>query len=384
MSPGSDHRWSMDDIASTRSEGPSGPSSAAEATVTSVHASLLERTPVEPAATLVAGRYRLRSQLGRGSMGVVWLAQDEVLDRSVALKHIRRGSEAEAARTTIFEQALGEARAAASIDHTGVVRIHDLVESDGFAWVVMELLSGRTLRDVLDADGPLPVSEVTRVGLCLLDALQATHQAGIVHRDVKPANVQLCDDGRVVLTDFGIARAKDDESSVSTAEFIGSPAFVAPEQAQGGEAGPAADLFSLGVTLFAAVEGWPPFSRDSVFATLAAVLEDAPGPFLRAGPLRPVIEGLLAKKPERRLSIDAARVALEAIRPPADTGQPVLRNSGSREGRKAAGRSDGRSVRRQHEVNGSRHSRRMRIARRRTWNGQTGWTVPSPPPKLDF
>ena len=317
-------------------------------------------------------------------MGVVWLAQDEVLDRSVALKQIRRGSEPEAARATIVAQALGEARAAASIDHTGVVRIHDLVESDGLAWVVMEALSGRTLRDVLDADGPLPVSEVTRVGLCLLDALQATHRAGIVHRDVKPANVQLCDDGRVVLTDFGIARANDDESSVSTAEFVGSPAFVAPEQAQGGEAGPAADLFSLGVTLFAAVEGWPPFSRDSVFATLAAVLEDAPGPFLRAGSLRPVIDGLLAKKPEHRLGIDAARVALEAVRSPADTGQPVLRSSRSRQGRKAGGRSDDSSVRRQHEVNGSRHSRRMRIARRRTWNAQTGWTVPSPPPKLDF
>jgi serine/threonine protein kinase len=237
-------------------------------------------------------------------MGVVWLAQDEVLHRFVALKQvIRRGSLAGETRTMALAHALGEARAAASIDHAGVVRIHDLVEDDGLAWVVMELLSGRTLRDALDAEGPLPVSAVTRVGLFLLDALQATHRAGIVHRDVKPANVQLCDGGRVVLTDFGIARATDDESSVPSGEFIGSPAYVAPEQAQGGEAGPASDLFSLGATLFAAVEGRP----------LAAVLEDAPGPFLRAGQLRPVIEGLLAKEPERRLSVDAARAALEAV-----------------------------------------------------------------------
>jgi eukaryotic-like serine/threonine-protein kinase len=309
------------DITGTRSAGMSRLPPAAEVTVTAVDALLLERPPVEPAMKLVAGRYRVRSQLGRGSMGVVWLAQDEVLHRSVALKQvIPRGPAAEETRMTAPAHALREARAAASIDHAGVVRIHDLVEDDGLAWVVMELLSGHTLRDTLDAEGTLPVSEVTRVGLSLLDALQATHRAGIVHRDVKPGNVQLCDGGRVVLTDFGIARATDDESSVPSGEFIGSPAYVAPEQALGGEAGPASDLFSLGATLFAAVEGVPPFSRGSIFATLAAVLEDAPGPFLRAGPLRPVIEGMLAKKPERRLSVDAARAALEAVQ--SQTGAP--------------------------------------------------------------
>jgi serine/threonine protein kinase len=244
-------------------------------------------------------------------MGVVWLARDEVLHRRVALKQLIRGGSADGG-TTSFAQALGEARAAASVGHAGVVTVHDVVESDGAAWVVMELLSGRTLRDALDAEGPLPVDEVTRLARCLLDALQATHRAGIVHRDVKPANVQLCEGGRVVLTDFGIARARDDESSIRD-EFVGSPAFVAPEQAQGEHVGPASDLFSLGATLFAAVEGEPPFSRDSVCATLAAVLEDAPRPFLHAGQLRPVIEGLLAKKPERRLTVDAARTALDAI-----------------------------------------------------------------------
>jgi serine/threonine protein kinase len=282
-------------------------------TATVVDTLLQKRRPVERAVGLVAGRYRLRSQLGRGSMGVVWLAKDEVLHRHVALKQINRGGSAVTTRTRRLAQALGEARAAASIDHAGVVRIHDVVESNGLAWVVMELLSGRTLRDALDAEGPLPVHEAARLGRCLLDALQATHLAGIVHCDVKPANVQLCDDGRVVLTDFGIARATDDESAVRSGEFMGSPAFVAPEQANGGEVGPASDLFSLGATLFAAVEGEPPFIRGSVFATLAAVLEDAPGPFRYAGPLRPVIEGLLAKDPERRLSIEAARAALGEV-----------------------------------------------------------------------
>jgi serine/threonine protein kinase len=244
-------------------------------------------------------------------MGVVWLARDEVLHRSVALKQVIRS--AAQARTTTYAQALAEARAAAGVDHPGVVRIHDVLENDGVAWVVMELLSGRILRDALDAEGPLPAEEVVRVAHSLLDALQAIHRAGIVHRDVKPANVQLCEGGRVVLTDFGIARTCDDESSASDDEFVGSPAFVAPEQAQGEEVGPASDLFSLGATLFAATEGEPPFSRDSVFATLAAVLEDTPGPFRHAGPLRPLITGLLDKKPERRLTVEAAHAALDAI-----------------------------------------------------------------------
>jgi len=294
-----------------RSGGASGPCSAGEETV---EAPRVEPPAVEPTERLVAGRYRLRSQLGHGSMGLVWLAQDEVLHRSVALKQvILRDPMPEEERTSARARALGEARAAARVDHAGVVRIHDLVEDNDVVWIVMELLSGRTLREAVDAEGPLPVSEVTRVGLCLLDALRATHQAGVVHCDVKPGNVYLCDSGRVVLADFGIARATADESTVPSGEFVGSPAYVAPEQVDGGDVGPASDMFSLGATLFAAVEGEPPFRRGSIFATLAAVLEDAPGPFLRAGALRPVIEGLLAKDPERRLSPDAARAALVAI-----------------------------------------------------------------------
>jgi serine/threonine protein kinase len=269
-----------------------------------------------PAGGLVAGRYRLLSQLGCGSMGMVWLAKDNLLCRSVALKQaVLRGSGSVDAPTTALSRARSEARTVARIDHPGVLRIHDLVEDDGSIWLVTELLSGCTLGEALGAGGPLPVGEVTRIALGLLDALRATHLAGVVHRDVKPGNVYLCDDGRVVLIDFGIAQAVDDESTVASAEFVGSPAYVAPERIENGDVGPASDLFSLGATLFAAVEGVPPFRRGSIFETIAAVLEDVPGPFVRAGAMRPVIEGLLAKQPDRRLSAQAALDALEAIGP---------------------------------------------------------------------
>jgi serine/threonine protein kinase len=296
-------------------------------TLRSVEAPRLDPPVVEPTGRLVAGRYRLQSKLGRGSMGVVWLARDEMLTRSVALKQVIRRDllPEEEARPAAVALALGEARAAARVHHRGVVSVHDVVEDDGLVWIVMERLSGRTLGEALDADGPLPVSEVTRVGLWLLEALRSTHQAGFVHRDVKPDNVYLCDDGRVVLTDFGISRAIDDKSTVRGGEFLGSPAYVAPEQADGGDVGPASDLFSFGATLFAAVEGEPPFRRGSILATLIAVIEDAPGPFQRAGALRPLIEGLLAKEPAERLSPDAARAALEATRSTASRERRGLR-----------------------------------------------------------
>ncbi len=262
----------------------------------------------------MAGRYRLRSLLGFGGMGRVWLAEDEVLDRPVALKQFNLSDQAsDKTRTAARVRALNEARAAARVDHIGVIKIHDVVEEDGRPWIVMEVLSGRTLAAALDAEGPLPIDQVTSVGLGLLDVLQATHRAGIVHRDVKPGNVHLCDGGRVVLTDFGIACTTDDGSTVPSGEPAGSPAYISPEQLHCGEVGPASDLFSLGATLFAAVEGRAPFDKGDLFATLAAVVEDAPAPFRRAGLLRPVIEGLLAKEPERRLSADQSRAALRAI-----------------------------------------------------------------------
>jgi serine/threonine protein kinase len=270
--------------------------------------------PRDLARRLVNGRYRLRSLLGRGGMGLVWLAEDEVLRRPVALKELApQRPVSEELRTDAHARALAEARATARVDHTGTVRVYDLVVEDGLPWIVMELLSGRTLKDAVAAEGPLPVNEVARIGIHLLDALQAAHRAGVVHRDVKPGNVYLCDDGRVVLGDFGIAWSAGDDSTVPDGTFSGSPAYVSPERVRGDEVGPASDLFSLGSTLFAAVEGRLAFDKGSLFDTLAAVLHQPPEPFLKAGPLRPIIEGLLVKEPERRLSAEAAGAALRAV-----------------------------------------------------------------------
>jgi serine/threonine protein kinase len=264
----------------------------------------------EPTGRLVARRYRLRSLLGRGGMGRVWLAEDEKLLRPVALKQVLlNGLESAELRAAAWASAFREARAAARVDHIGAVRIHDIVGENRCPWIVMEPLSGQTLQEALNAMGPLPVDQVTRVGLRLLDVLQATHRAGVVHLDVKPGNVHLCDDGRVVLTDFGIACAMDDAPS-ETGTFAGSPAYISPERLDGGAFGPASDLFSLGATLFAAVEGRPPFDRISPLATFTAIVQDAPVSYRRAGPLRPVIEGLLANDPGQRLSVDQTRAAL--------------------------------------------------------------------------
>jgi serine/threonine protein kinase len=273
------------------------------------------RQPVaDPTGRLVARRYRLKAVLGRGGMGRVWLADDEMLHRPVALKQILMdGLETTETRAAAWKTALREARAAARVDHAGAVTVHDLVADDHRPWIVMEPLSGQTLRQALHTTGALPVDEVRRVGLCLLEVLEATHRAGVVHLDVKPGNVHLCDDARVVLTDFGVARTVDEVTSASDT-FAGSPAYVAPERVDTGRFGPACDLFSLGATLFAAVEGTPPFDRDSVDATFTAVVEDAPAPFRRAGALRPVIEGLLAKDPGLRLTTGQARAALIGLR----------------------------------------------------------------------
>jgi serine/threonine protein kinase len=254
-------------------------------------------------------------------MSRVWLADDELLDRPVAVKQLLlHGLESAEMCAQAWGSALGEARAAARVDHIGAVRIYDIVQEEGWPWIVMEPLPGRTLQQALDTAGPLPVRQVTRVGLRLVDVLEATHRAGIVHRDVKPGNVHLCGGGRVVLADFGIACTIDDAAPAPDT-FSGTPAYVSPERLDGGNSGPACDLFSLGATLFTAVEGRPPFDRGSLLATLTAVLVDRPAPFLRAGPLRPVIEGLLANDPGQRLSAGHARAALRAIGREHDTAQ---------------------------------------------------------------
>ncbi len=258
---------------------------------------------------LVANRYRLVTLIGRGGMGRVWLAEDKLLRRRVALKQVMlSGHPSEHAHAS----ALAEARAAARVNHYSVVKVYDVIEDFGDHWIVMELLSGRTLAETVASAGPLPAAVVRRIALQLVDALRAVHRAGLVHSDVKPANVQLCDGGRLVLTDFGIATEIDDERTLSSVAMAGSPAYMSPERARGDAVGPASDLFSLGATLFAAVEGRSPFGAGNPLSTLVAVVEARPGPFVNAGPLRPIIEGLLAKDPADRLTPDQTIAALHS------------------------------------------------------------------------
>jgi len=263
---------------------------------------------------VVAGRYALRRLLGRGGMGAVWLAVDERLRRPVAVKQlVLAGAASDEERREARSRLRDEARLSARVDHPGTVRIYDVAEEGGEPWIVMEALPGRTLEATLRGRGPLPVVPATRLGLGLLGVLEAAHRAGVVHRDVKPSNVQLCGGGRVVLTDFGIAAATQDGSDSGNGKVSGSPAYMAPEQVHGGAVEPASDLFSLGATLYAAVEGRSPFAKGCPVATLTAVVDDPPAPLVRAGPLGPVIQGLLAKDPARRLDTGQARRALRAI-----------------------------------------------------------------------
>ncbi|MEU4688754.1 serine/threonine-protein kinase [Actinoplanes sp. NPDC023714] len=262
------------------------------------------------APTILAGRYQLGELLGRGGMGAVHLARDETLQRDVAIKEIDQppGEEGGAAA----RRTLREARAAARLSHPGVVQVYDVLQLDGRTWIVMEYVPSRSLKQVIADDGPLDPARAARIGLELLGALRAAHRNGVEHRDVKPANVLLADDGRVLLTDFGIA-AMDDDSVISRSDVVvGSPHFMAPERARSGKSGPEADLWSLGATLYAAVEGHSPYERSSTMATLTALATEEPEPATHAGPLGPVLEGLLRKDPARRLGIEDAEQLMRA------------------------------------------------------------------------
>jgi hypothetical protein len=271
---------------------------------------------------LVAARYLLGGPLGRGGMGIVWRAEDVLLGRPVAVKEVQLpGGPAGPDRDRVRDRALREARAAARLNHPNVVTLHDAVEADGRLFLVMELVEAPTLRELVERDGPLPPAAAARVGLGVLEALEAAHRAGIVHHDVKPANVMVAAGGRTKLADFGIASLQEDTQrtlagGTMTAAF-GSLPYVAPEQASGDRAGPAADLWALGATLWFAVEGAPPFERSGPAATLAAILHDQPGRPVRAGPLEPVLLALLAKDPGGRPPVAAVRRQLEPLTTPA-------------------------------------------------------------------
>ncbi|WP_425580296.1 serine/threonine-protein kinase [Streptomyces polychromogenes] len=256
---------------------------------------------------VIAGRYRLGKRLGRGGMGTVWRASDELLGRAVAVKELHVG---EGKETT---GALREARTVAQIKHPHVVVVHDVVEDDGRPYIVMELVEGGSLADRLTGRGPLDAGEAARVGLALLGALSAAHERGVLHRDVKPANVLMeAGTGRVVLTDFGIARLAGSTTISETGAFVGSPEYTSPERMQGAAAGPASDLWSLGVLLCAALTGESPFHRDSLGGVLHAVVYDEIRPPVQAGPLTPLVRGLLERDPDRRLGVAEAQRMLSA------------------------------------------------------------------------
>ncbi|WP_406257417.1 protein kinase domain-containing protein [Streptomyces chartreusis] len=256
---------------------------------------------------LVAGRYRLLSMLGEGGMGTVWRAHDQVLHREVAVKEVRVSLDLPPERRKHMHVRLErEAWAAARVNARAVVTVYDVVTFDDRPWIVMELVRGRSLADVIGAEGALPPKEVARIGTEVLAALRAAHAAGVLHRDVKPANVLLADEGRVVLTDFGIATIEGDTALTMTGEVVGSPEYLAPERALGRTPGTASDLWSLGVLLYTTVQGRSPFHRTTALATLRAIVDDELPLAHRAGALGPVIEGLMIKNPEQRMTAEEA------------------------------------------------------------------------------
>jgi eukaryotic-like serine/threonine-protein kinase len=261
---------------------------------------------------LIAGRYRLQGQIGRGAMGIVWRGRDELLARDVAVKEVQITARASAAEAeNIYQRTLREARAAARLSHPAVVTVFDVVEEDGSPWIVMELVHARSLDRVIIERGPLTPLQAAELGATLVGALASAHAAGVLHRDVKPSNVLVTDDGRVVLTDFGIAKFAEDPGNTQAGMVVGTPGFTAPERVRGGAATLASDLWSLGATLYAAVEGRGPFDRLGGATAISArvATQDAPqAP--SAGPLGPVIDALLSRDPGTRPNATTAALLL--------------------------------------------------------------------------
>ncbi|MFJ4838420.1 serine/threonine-protein kinase [Streptomyces sp. NPDC088746] len=301
---------------------------------------------------LLAGRYRLGEVLGRGGMGTVWRAADETLGRTVAVKELRFPSSIDDdEKRRLITRTLREAKAIARIRNTSAVTVYDVVDEDDRPWIVMELIEGKSLAEVIREDGTLTPRRAAEVGLAILDVLRSAHREGILHRDVKPSNVLISEDGRVVLTDFGIAQVEGDPSVTSTGMLVGAPSYISPERARGHKPGPPADLWSLGGLLYASVEGRPPYDKGSAIATLTAVMTEPVEPPAHAGMLEEVIYGLLARDPDERLDDAGARVLLNAVInapeqpvvPPADSTQVMaLPTIGDAESDKSdkGGRSD--------------------------------------------
>jgi serine/threonine protein kinase len=263
---------------------------------------------------VVAERYELLDPVGRGGFGVVWRACDNLLQRHVAVKEITIPAILnDEERAGLRQKVLKEARAAARLDHPGAVTVFDVIDDDGQPVIVMELVEAPNLSELVSRRGPLEPAEAARIGLEVLDVLEAAHTHGIVHRDVKPANVMVSDSGRVRLGDFGVAAILDDPTVTSSGAITGSPAYMAPEQATNKGAVAASDLWSLGATLYFAVEGRPPFDKGTPLPTLTSIVQDPPRAHSQAGVLGPVLDGLLVKDPAARLAGRRLREKLEAV-----------------------------------------------------------------------
>ncbi len=266
---------------------------------------------------VIAGRYRLKEPIGRGAMGTVWRAWDEILDREVAVKELRISESLDPdERAKAYQRTHREARTAARLSHPGVVTVFDVAQEDGRPWIIMELVAARSLDQIISRDGPMPPHHAADAGRQLLAALATAHAAGVLHRDVKPSNVLIADSGRAVLTDFGIATFQGDPKLTQTGMVMGSPGFTAPERIQGNPATPASDLWSLGATLYAAVEGHGPFDRaGGAITTMSAIINSDPPPAPPAAGLGPVIDALLRRNPADRPDAATAARMLGSVGP---------------------------------------------------------------------
>ena len=263
---------------------------------------------------MLAGRYRLDSVIGKGSMGTVWAATDEILHRQVAIKEIDFPPGTPAAeRAQLEHRTLREARAIAALSNPYVITLFDILTLEQGPVIVMELLRARSLAEILRKVGRLPDGQAATIGVAVASGLLAAHAAGITHRDVKPGNVLICDDGRIKLTDFGIARSTAEQTMTATGLLLGSPAYIAPEVASGVPVGPISDAWSLGGLLFATVEGRPPFDQGTAIATLTSVVKDPVPPHPHSGRLGAVVSGLLVKTPALRMRIDRALIIMRGI-----------------------------------------------------------------------
>jgi serine/threonine protein kinase len=287
----------------------------------------------EPSVRSVAGRYSLIEPLGKGGVGQVWRARDELLRREVAVKEVVfPATVSELDRAAMQARVLREARAAAALPHSSVVTVYDVIRDQTRGYIVMELITASSITELVERRGPMAVDRVARIACQMVEVLEVAHQHGIIHRDVKPGNVMVLEDGSIKLADFGIAWIKDDPKITASGLVLGSPSFMAPEQAQGMESTPATDMWGLGATIYYAVEGELPFDKGQAIATLTSVLGDPPRRARRAGALAPVIRALLAKDPAARPSASQVKALLAPLVSSAGTTASLERTEPSQRG----------------------------------------------------